>query len=69
MSTEREAALEARLAEAGAAWLKKQEADAHLQRLAQYKRMNKAMRDDRHRYFQQSLEASGTLSRVLGPQR
>jgi hypothetical protein len=69
VSLSREEQLEARIAEAHAAWLSRQNAEAELKRLSQYKRMNKAMRDDQARFARQSLEAAGTLSRVLGPRR
>lgn len=68
MTASCEQQLQARLDEAHAAWLAKQAADAHLQRLAGYKRLNRDMRADQARYFRTSLEAASTLSRVLGPQ-
>ena len=68
MSASREEQLQARLDEAHKAWLAKQAADAHLQRLAGYKRLNRDMRKDQARFFQDALEVSATLSRVLGPQ-
>ena len=68
MSASREEQLQARLDEAHKAWIDKQAADANLRRLAGYKHLNREMRKDQARFFQESLEASATLSRVLGPQ-
>jgi hypothetical protein len=68
VSLSREEQLQARIEEAHKAWLAKQAADAHLERLGRYKALNKAMREDLARYQREAREANATLSRVLGRQ-